>query len=182
MGGQQPRPGSSTPRLRACPPSPLSPTHAGDVCESSGALDADRLSPTAGLSSFGGFPVCALLRLAPRELEWHGGSRADAGGCHPPVPAGRQAAVAGEVVWWAGGVPVLIEMAAPTGSKIPVTVVTGWLGAGKTTLINAILSGELMLDLLLPRHRYHITAGCLPVHPHAVCQCCRKPWEEDRDH
>lgn len=33
-------------------------------------------------------------------------------------------------------------MAAEEASKVPITVVTGFLGAGKTTLVNHILQGE----------------------------------------
>jgi G3E family GTPase len=35
-------------------------------------------------------------------------------------------------------------MAPPQEDKIPVTVITGFLGSGKTTLVNHILTGELV--------------------------------------
>jgi len=49
-----------------------------------------------------------------------------------------------------------VETTEPTGDPTPVTVLTGFLGAGKTTLVNRILSEEHGLRILLDR-----SADCL---------------------
>jgi putative protein kinase ArgK-like GTPase of G3E family len=38
--------------------------------------------------------------------------------------------------------PRLEPIASPTGRPVPVTLLTGFLGAGKTTLVNRILNGD----------------------------------------
>jgi predicted ATPase len=63
--------------------------------------------------------------------------------------------------------------------KVPITVITGFLGAGKTTLVNHILQGEFGVSVALgagagPR----TNLSCQPAKEN-LCVPCRQPWQED---
>jgi hypothetical protein len=80
-------------------------------------------------------------------------------------------------------------MAEDNGSKVPITVITGFLGAGKTTLVNHILQGKACagFDLLHSMQLHpclgHIRSKASSVQPRSLLiLMCRKSWQEDCCH